>query len=86
MDIKHNPDGTYTVTVTTAPNDDCERDEHQPFRNRFAGGTYSAVLSDTEDMTPAAEVVYKKRAGGTSGCGAGAFAQQRADGRVLLYV
>ncbi len=64
MQIKHNPDGTYTVTVTTAPNDDCNRDPRQPFRNRFAGGTYSAVLSDTEDMTPAAEVVYKKRAGG----------------------
>lgn len=64
MEIRKHENGTFTVTVTTKENNDFERDEHQPFRNRFAGGTYSATLSDTEDLTPPAKVVYTKRGGG----------------------
>lgn len=57
-------DGKLLVTVSTKPNVDDQRDPHQPFPNRFLGGEYSAVLSETEDLTPPAEILYTKRGGG----------------------
>ena len=44
-------DGKLLVTVSTKPNVDDQRDPHQPFPNRFRGGEYSAVLSETEDLS-----------------------------------
>ena len=46
-------DGKLLVTVETKANVDDQRDLRQPFRNRFAGGSYTATLSETEDLTPA---------------------------------
>ena len=57
-------DGKLLVTVCTQPNVDDQRDPCQPFRNRFAGGTYTATLSETEDLTPRAAIRYTKRGGG----------------------
>ena len=57
-------DGKLLVTVSTKPNVDDQRDPHQPFPNCFRGGEYSAVLSETEDLTPPAEILYTKRGGG----------------------
>ena len=57
-------DGKLLVTVETKANVDDQRDLRQPFRNRFAGGSYTATLSETEDLTPAAAIRYTKRGGG----------------------
>lgn len=64
MELQALENNMYTVRVRCAQNVDDERDTHQPFRNRFRDAVYTATLSETEDLTPAAEIVYRKRGGG----------------------
>lgn len=64
MKITQLENGKYKVTVDQKPQTFTGRDGNQPFRNIFSGKTYEAVLSENEDITPAARVCYKKRGGG----------------------
>ena len=64
MEIKKLTDNTFEVRVACSANVDDERDPRQPFRNLFSNAVYTATLSETEDLTPPAEIVYRKRGGG----------------------
>ena len=64
MEIKRLTEDTFAVRVECPANVDDERDTRQPFRNCFAPAVHTATLSYTEDLTPPAEIVYRKRGGG----------------------
>ena len=64
MEIKRLTEDTFAVRAVCHANVDDERDARQPFRNLFAPAVHTAVLSHTEDLTPPAEIVYRKRGGG----------------------
>ena len=64
MEIKNLTKNTFEVRVACKANVDDERDPRQPFRNLFSNAVYTATLSETEDLTPPAEIVYRKRGGG----------------------
>lgn len=65
MKITELENGRYKVVLEAASQCEYHGDSHQPFATAFSNRQYEAVLSQNEDITPPAEVVYKKRGGGT---------------------